>query len=416
MDDGSSAGIYKAKNNMYQSITRYSSGRLAISAILLLASMIIVAAPLHSAQASGTEPPLKFAPRPISPPLEIVTVKASALLPASIDSHPIRQPTVWDRIRSANNFFFDPDSRRVRKEMRRYTQSPGYLLKVTERAEPFLHYIVEELDKAGLPTELALLPIIESAYKIDAHSKSGALGLWQFIRPTAKVYGLKRNWWYEGRQDLQDSTRAAIQYFRDLRDMFDGDWLLVLAAYNAGENTVKAAIKRNEKRGKSTEFWDLALPVETMAYVPRFLAVLAIIQNPEAYDIEIWPVPDSPYFIPIDAGGKTRLSALSKEYSVDFNTLHRLNAGLRRKTTPPHGRHTILLPVAESSQTASRDAGGFIRAAFHEPTGISHKVKSGETLSMISRKYGIPVKRIKRNNELRSDHIRIGQKLLIPES
>ncbi len=383
---------------------------------MLLASLIAITTLLHAAWASEVESPLKFAPRPMAPPLEIVTIKASALVPASIDSQPIRQRTVWDRIRSEGNFYFDPDNKRIRKEMKRYTRSPRYLLKVTERAEPFLHYIVEELQNAGLPTELALLPIIESAYKVDAHSKSGALGLWQFIRPTAKVYGLKRNWWYEGRQDLQDSTRAAIQYFRDLRDMFDGDWLLVLAAYNAGENTVKAAIERNKKRGKRTDFWHLRLPDETMAYVPRFLAVLAIIQHPEAYDIEIWPVPDSPYFIPIDAGSKTRLSTLSKEYSVDFNTLHRLNAGLRRKTTPPNSRHTILLPVAESSQTASNEAGNFIRAAFHEATGIPHKVRSGETLSMISRKYGVPVKHIKRNNELRSDHIRIGQELLIPES
>ncbi len=383
---------------------------------MLLASLIAITTLLHTAWASEVASPLKFAPRPMAPPLEIVTVKASALVPASIDSQPIRQRTVWDRIRSEGNFYFDPDNKRIRKEMKRYTRTPGYLLKVTERAEPFLHYIVEELQNAGLPTELALLPIIESAYKVDAHSKSGALGLWQFIRPTAKVYGLKRNWWYEGRQDLQDSTRAAIQYFRDLRDMFDGDWLLVLAAYNAGENTVKAAVERNKKRGKPTDFWHLRLPDETMAYVPRFLAVLAIIQQPETYDIEIWPVPDSPYFIPIDAGSKTRLSTLSKEYSVDFNTLHRLNAGLRRKTTPPNSRHTILLPVAESSQTASSEAGNFIRAAFHEATGISHKVRSGETLSMISRKYGVPVKHIKRNNELRSDHIRIGQELLIPES
>lgn len=401
---------------MYQSITKHSSGRLPVWAILLPALLIAFTTVLRAAPAGEVGTSLKFAPRPMTPPLEIVTVKASALIPTSVNRAASRQRTVWDRIRSEGNFIFDPENKRVRNEMKRYTQTPGYLLKVTERAEPFLHYIVEELDKAGLPAELALLPIIESAYDIDAHSKSGALGLWQFIRPTAKVYGLKRNWWYEGRQDLQDSTRAAIQYFRHLRDMFDGDWLLVLAAYNAGENTIKAAIKRNEKRGKNTDFWNLKLPKETMAYVPRFLSVLAIIESPDAYGIEIWPVPDDPYFIPIDAGGKTRLSSLSKEYSVNADTLQKLNAGLRRKTTPPHGRHTILLPVAETSQTASIEAGNFIRAAYREPTGIPHQVRSGETLSMISRKYGIPVKRIKRNNELRSDHIRIGQKLLIPDS
>ncbi len=350
------------------------------------------------------------------PPLELLTVKASALVPTSIDKAVPPQRTVWDRIRSQHNFFFDPDDKRIRREMKRYTKTRSYLFKVTERAEPYLHYIVEELDKAGLPLELALLPIVESAYKVDARSKHGALGLWQFIPPTAKVYGLKRNWWYEGRQDLQASTQAAIQYFKDLRDMFDGDWLLVLAAYNAGENSVKAAIRRNLKRGKGTSFWDLNLPKETSAYVPRFLAVLTIIQNPELYDIEIWPVADAPYFIAVDAGGKVRLSSLAREYAVDVRTLQNLNAGYRRKMTPPKGRHTILLPIAESSQVASEDAGSFIRAAYREPTGIRHKVRSGDTLSMLSRKYGVPIKHIKRNNELRSDHIRIGQELWIPES
>ena len=369
-----------------------------------------------SASASGSVAGLKFAPRPSTPPLEMMTVKASAV--TAPDSNPIlhHQTTVWDRIRSQDNFFFDPDNRRIRKEMKRYTTKPRYLLQVTERAEPFLYYIVEELDKAGLPVELALLPIVESAYKVDARSKHGALGLWQFISPTAKVYGLKQDWWYEGRQDLQASTRAAIQYFKDLRDMFDGDWLLALAAYNAGERNIMKAIDRNRKRGRGTSFWDLDLPEETTKYVPRFLAVLAIVQNPEAYDIELWPIADSPYFIPIDAKGKVRLSSLAKEYAVDFKTLQALNAGFRRKVTPPKGRHTILLPVAETSPVATNDSDGFIRAAYHEPSGITHRVRSGDTLSMISRKYGVPIKRIKRNNELHSDHIRVGQKLLIPES
>ena len=344
----------------------------------------------------------------------MVTIKASATVSANTHTH--HQTTVWDRIRSQGNFFFNPDNRRIRKEMKRYTASPRYLLQVTERAEPFLYYIMEELDKAGLPIELALLPIVESAYMVDARSKHGALGLWQFMSPTAKIYGLKRNWWYEGRQDLQASTRAAIQYFKDLRDMFDGDWLLALAAYNAGENNVMRAIERNRKRGRGTSFWDLDLPEETTKYVPRFLAVLSIVQNPEVYGIELWPIADSPYFIPIDTKGKVRLSSLAKEYAVDFKTLQALNAGFRRKVTPPKGRHTILLPVAETSQVATNNPKGFIRAAYHKQSGITHKVRSGDTLSMISRKYGVSIKHIKRNNKLHSDHIRVGQKLLIPES
>ncbi len=393
------------------------SGRHTITTRFLLAALLGIATwPAIGADMKDTQASLAFAPRPATPPLELMTIKASALVPTSSEKSLPPQRTVWDRIRSQGNFFFDADDHRIRQEMKRYTKNRRYLFQVTERAEPYLYYIVEELDKAGLPLELALLPIVESAYKIDARSKHGALGLWQFISPTAKVYGLKRDWWYEGRQDLQASTRAAIQYLKDLRDMFDGDWLLALAAYNAGERNVKAAIERNRKRGRGTSFWDLKLPAETTAYVPRFLAVLAIIENPDAYGIEIWPVADDPYFIPVDAGGKVRLSSLAREYAVDSETLHNLNAGFRRKMTPPKGRHTVLLPVAESSQIAHQEAGRFIRATYREPSGIRHKVRSGDTLSMISRKYGVPVKHIKRNNELRSDHIRIGQELWIPES
>jgi membrane-bound lytic murein transglycosylase D len=383
----------------------------------MLTMLLLGLFPVHFAAAADAPGRLTFVPRPATPPLEMFTIKASSLVVPSRNEGYSHQHTVWDRIREHGNFFFDPDNKRISNERKRYTRTPGYLLKVTERAEPFLYYIVEQLDRAGLPLELALLPIIESAYQIDAKSKHGALGLWQFIGSTAKVYGLKKNWWYEGRKDLQASTDAAIRYFKDLSDMFDGDWLLVLAAYNAGERSVESAIKANRKRGRGTSFWDLKLPSETMSYVPRFLAVLSIIQDPQFYDVEIWPVLDTPYFTPIDTRGKVRLTSLARKYDVDPGILQRLNAGYRRKVTPPKATHTVLLPVGVSSNAETYASGGdFIRAAYTPPSGITHKVKSGDTLSMISRRYGVPVKRIKYNNELRNDRIHIGQKLYIPES
>ena len=399
---------------MFYPITTLISGNTAnLQAVALLLLMLAITA-MQVANAAGIADHLRHAPKPKAPPLEMLTIKAGAQIPLSAPAITY-QRTVWDRIRTHGNFFFDPDNRRIRQERKRYTGNPGYLLKVTERAEPYLYYIVEQLDKAGLPLELALLPIIESAYKIDAKSKHGAMGLWQFIRPTARRYGLQKSWWYEGRQDLQASTDAAIRYFKDLSDDFDGDWLLVLAAYNAGENAIKNAINQNRKRGRGTSFWDLRLPVETMSYVPRFLAVLSIIENPDYYDMEIWPVTDTPYFTPINAGSKVRLSKLARKYSVDYKILQQLNAGFRRHVTPPKASHPVLLPVGPSDADAN-EAGGFIRTAFTPQAGITHKVKSGDTLSMISRRYGVPVKRIKYNNELHNDRIHIGQKLYIPES
>lgn len=393
------------KHNVTQSVS---------NSLYLLILLFAVTWPAFT-QAGG----LKYVAKPDTPPLDLLLIKASSTSSDIYHSAPngqSRPKTVWDRIRSHGNFYFDPDNNRIRAERKRYTRLPGYLLKVTQRAEPYLHYIIEELDKANLPLELALLPIVESAYDVDAHSKHGALGLWQFIPKTAKAYGLKKTWWYEGRQDLQASTRAAIRYFSDLRDMFDGDWLLVLAAYNAGENNVKRAVERNRKRGKGTSFWDLKLPKETMAYVPRFLSVLSIIETPEEYDIELWPVADTPYFLPIDAGGKVHLTKLAHEYAVDPKILRNLNAGFRRAVTPPKKRHTILLPVATSSRLADSGNDGFLRAAFQPHSGIEHTVRSGDTLSMLSRRYGVSVKKIKRNNELRNDHLHIGQTLVIPET
>ena len=171
------------------------------------------------------------------------------------------------------------------------------------RAEPYLYYILDESIKRGIPSELILLPIVESAYDPFAYSHGRAAGIWQFIPGTARAFGLKQTWWYEGRRDIVASTNAAMDYLESLHKQFDGDWMLALASYNSGAGTVRKAIRKNKKRGKPTDFWALDLPKETRAYVPKLIAIAQIFNEPEKYNISLAPQPYQPYFAELDIGG-----------------------------------------------------------------------------------------------------------------
>lgn len=178
---------------------------------------------------------------------------------------------IWDRLRRGFHLERHPDRPKVKEYIDYFSHNKGYMARVTERSRRYIFNVVEQLEEAGLPLELALLPIIESAYDPFAYSHARASGMWQFIPSTGRSFGLRQNWWYDGRRDIEESTRAAIRYFTYLSERFDGDWELVLAAYNAGEGTVRRAIERNRKRGLGTSFWDLKLPRETQRYVPQLL-------------------------------------------------------------------------------------------------------------------------------------------------
>ncbi len=162
-----------------------------------------------------------------------------------------------------------------------FKKHPDYLTRITKRADPYLYLVVQEVERAGLPLEIALLPIVESAYYPFSYSHGTASGLWQFIPSTGKLYGLRDNWWYDGRRDVLASTKAAVKYLKNLNKLFKGDWLLAIAAYNSGPGRVQKAIKANKAQGKPTDFWHLKLPKETKGYVPRLLAVTELIRNPE---------------------------------------------------------------------------------------------------------------------------------------
>ncbi len=202
----------------------------------------------------------------------------------------------------------EQDNKRIRTQRNWYAKHPDYMRRVSKRARRYAWHILQELKWRNMPTEIALLPIVESAYDPFAYSHGRAAGLWQFIPATGRRYGLKQDWWYDGRRDVVSSTSAALEYLQYLHKRFKGDWLLALAAYNSGEGTVSKAQRRNRKKGKPTGFWDLSLPRETRAYVPKLIALKQLVATPDAYGIELEDIPDEPYFKVVDTGayGKKR--------------------------------------------------------------------------------------------------------------
>lgn len=321
--------------------------------------------------------------------------------------------SVWEILQNNLSLSYDSDHPRISQQRQRYTSNPAYLGKVTKRAEPYLFHIIKSLEGASLPLELIALPVVESAYKSNAKSRHGAEGLWQFIRSTGKQYGLHRTWWYDGRRDTLRATDGAIAYLKHLNQIYDGDWLLSLAAYNAGENAVNRAIRKNRARGLATDYWSLKLPRETMDYVPRFLAVVSILENPDFFEIKLHPVKHRGYFEPVSVAGRTSLTRLAQQLELDKDLVLRMNAGHRRGITPPDQQSVVLLPqeAAALYQTVQSEI-----AAKIEIAALTHRVQKGETLSHISKHYGIPIIKIKASNSLRGSLIRPGQKLQIPES
>ncbi len=316
---------------------------------------------------------------------------------------------VWQRIPYGYGIRYE-DNARIQSELRSYTRNPNYLNRVSQRAAPYLHHIVEELNHRNMPLELALLPIVESAYQPFAYSPSRAAGIWQFIPGTARHYGLKINWWYDGRRDVHAATDAALNYLQDLHDEFN-DWMLALAAYNAGAGNVRKAIRRNKKQNKSTDFWSLPLPRETRHYVPRLLAISQIIAQPDQFGIVLNPIPNSPQLARVHIGSQIDLALVEELADVPIATLYRLNPGLNQWATDPGGPHQIVLPLDKAAQ--------FELALAKHPkekriTWQRHNIRSGETLSHIANKYRTKVSVLKQVNSLRGNTIRAGRELMIP--
>ncbi|MEO7557695.1 MAG: transglycosylase SLT domain-containing protein [Gammaproteobacteria bacterium] len=270
---------------------------------------------------------------------------------------------LWERLRAG---FTLPDRQhpKARKEAQDYGGYQDHLDEVIERAKPYLYYVLEEIEKRGMPTEIALLPIVESAYQPLAYSSGGAAGIWQFIPSTGRNFGLKQTFWYDGRRDIAASTKAAMDYLQKLNIDFDGDWLLTLAAYNAGEGRVLRAMKKNRQAGKRTDFWSLDLPRETEAYIPRLLGVAALVADPDEYGANLTYVPDEPYLKSVEIESQIDLKVAAQMADITPQEIKLLNPGFTRGTSDPKGPHHLLLPISKvdifNAKLATLDPGNLM--------------------------------------------------------
>jgi membrane-bound lytic murein transglycosylase D len=307
------------------------------------------------------------------------------------------------------------DDPAVTTELEWYAAHPAYLQRVFRRAELYLFHIVGELERRGMPVDLALLPVVESAFDPFAYSHGRAAGLWQIIPGTGRRLGLKQNWWYDGRRDVVESTRGALDYLQRLNELFDGDWLLSVAGYNSGEGNVIRAMRRAEAAGERTDFWHIRryLPVETRTYVPRLLAIQRLVADPAHYGVTLPPLPDEPYFALVDTGGQMDMALAAELAGSSADELYRLNPGVNRWATDPQGPHRLLVPVQTASlfEQALEGLGARERVQWSR-----HRVQAGETLSHLALRYHTTPAVLRSVNELRGNTIRAGQHLMIPHA
>jgi len=335
-----------------------------------------------------------------SPPL-VSGIGGTVAAPSSGD--------LFERIRTGF-LIEDVDHATVEREVKWYASHPTYLDRTFKRGERYLYHIVNEIEARKMPLELALLPVVESAFNPVAYSRARASGLWQFIPGTGRRYDLKQNWYYDGRRDVVAATTAALDYLQFLSEEFDGDWLLAIAAYNCGEANISRAVARNRKAGKPTDFFSLKLPRETRAYVPKLLAMRRIVNDPATHGLEFAPIPNEPYFAQIDVAGQIDLHVAAELAELAPEELLALNPAFNHWVTDPDGPYQLLVPVDRQTRFAEAVAAlppeKRVRVVYHH-------VKKGDTLGGIADKYGVSVAAIKTSNKIRGTMIRPGQDLLI---
>ena len=354
--------------------------------------------------------PLRPARRPQTLPVQSEP-RAEEEAKASEDPPAAPTPDIWARMRPQFRLA-QPHLDHIRRETEWFRNNQNYLDRVAERSRDFLPYIVREAERRGLPIELTLIPVIESAFQPFAYSPARASGLWQFIPSTARLHGLRINWWYDGRRDLIASTSAAFDYLEELHQDFDGDWLLAAAAYNWGKGNIGRALARNRKAGKALDFWSLKVPAETRGYVPRWLAICDIVARPDHYGVTLPSIPDEVTFRVVELHDQMDLALAAELADMHLDQLYRLNAGYRRWATEPEGPHRLLIPAANTEIFFGR-----INAwpAEQNVAWRHHLIVAGDTLGQIAKRYGTSVASLVHHNRLDGDLIRAGEHLLVPK-
>lgn len=319
---------------------------------------------------------------------------------------------LWQRMR--NGFSMpDLDSPLVADRQAWYLNRPDLLKRVFERSRRYLHHIVDELEKRGMPTELALLPIVESSYNPLAYSSARALGMWQFIPSTGKTYKLQQNAWFDQRRDIVASTSAALDYLQTIYEMH-GDWHLALASYNWGENAVGRAVAKNQAKGLPTDYSSLKMPAETSYYVPKLQAIKNIIAQPQLFGISLDPIPNRPYFATVERSGNMDIALAAKLAEIPVEEFIALNPAYSRPVMPDAANSPLVLP-ANKVQTFLENLQQHEAEDKPLSAWLTHKLKKGEKLDAVARRYGINLVRLKQLNGINArTRVVPGFALLVP--
>jgi membrane-bound lytic murein transglycosylase D len=374
------------------------------------AVFVVLSAVVSACQSTGPE---HVAP-PAALPVAVVAPLEPIVLPSLEYRDVVVEPDLLTRLRSRFTWEIAADPV-VERERAWYARNQAYLDRVFTRGDLYLFHIVGTLEARGMPAELALLPIVESAFDPFAYSHGRAAGLWQIIPGTGKRLGLQQNWWFDGRRDVLDSTRAALDYLEHLHEKFDGDWLLAVAGYNSGEGNVARALKKAAAAGKPQDFWGIKnfLPAETRTYVPRLLAIAELVGNPGAFGVTLPELRNEARFAVVETGGQIDMALAARLAGIETDALYALNPGVNRWATDPDGPHRLLLPAEHAGAFATSLAGLGERELVQ---WTRHRVSGGDTIGGIAERYHTTPAVLREVNGLRGNTIRAGDHLMVPHA
>lgn len=346
-------------------------------------------------------PPFKGEREVVPPRLAVATVDRTV---PGVDD-------LWQRVRKGFAMP-DLDNRYVRQQTAYYVGHPEYLQRIFDRSRLYLYHIVGEIERRGLPTELALLPMVESAFNPMAYSRAHATGLWQFIPGTGKRFELDQNWWYDERRDIVDSTSAALDYLTKLHERY-GDWQLALASYNWGENGVARAIARNKKLKRPTDYSHLRMPRETRYYVPKLQALKNIILDPERYKVDLEPIPNERYFVTLAETPDMDLQLAAKLAEMPIEEFIALNPGFKRPLIRSSAQPRLVLPAEKVEvfydNLEKYDGDSLVSWEVYHP-------KHGETFGRLAKKFRVTIAELKKVNGVPARSWRVPKVLVVPMS
>ena len=336
------------------------------------------------------------------------SVPSPNVVEIAIDQEPF---DLWERIRDDLTFSIPESYEDMDRYRKRFVKNQHAVNRLSKSGQRYLFHTVKRAEELGVPVELALLPFVESEFDPYAQSLYGATGIWQFLPATGREWGLKTNWWYDGKRDVIASTEAALNFLLYLHQKFDNDWLLAIAAYNAGPGRVNRAIRENKEKGLAIDFWSLRLPKETSAYVPKLLVLSELIKNPSSFGVTLPSIANRPYFTKIETPGQVDLMQAADLAGMTPEAIYELNPGFSQWATDPSGPHYLLLPTGIADRF-------LIQLSSLEEVELvqweRYKIKRGDTLTRIAKQYSIEVPVLMEINQMDSDIIYANQEIMVP--